>query len=120
VESKKPRAPRLSTELAGSLAGRAERRVTVTDVSITGCLARVDTKLDRGAVQDLSLELPSGPVRVKVLVAESSVEGESLAGGQTSFLVGLKFLGLAPAETARLSRYIAERRRRGGSLPPAP
>jgi hypothetical protein len=88
---------------------------------MTGCLVRVNAKLDRGSVQDLTLELPSGPLQVKVRVAEASLDGESLAGGEPSFLVGLQFLGPAPGETARLTRYLsAERRRRGGSLPPAP
>jgi hypothetical protein len=121
VESRKPRAPRLATQLAGSLVGRSARPVIVTDLSMTGCLARVNAKLDRGSVQDLTVQLPSGPLQVKVRVAEASVDGESLAGGEPSFLVGLQFLGTAPEETARLTRFLsAERRRRGGSLPPAP
>jgi hypothetical protein len=95
--------------------------VTVIDMSASGCLVRVGAPFDRGSIQDLALDLPTGAFAAKVLVAESSVDGESLAGSEPSYLVGLQFLGPSPEETARLSRFLAaERRGRGGSLPPAP
>jgi len=118
--ARKPRAPRIATRVTGRISGRAERPVTVVDISTSGCLVRLGASFDRGSIHDLVLDLPSGTFQAKVRVAESSVEGESLAGGEPSYLVGLQFLGPAPEETARLSRFLAaERRGRGGPLPPA-
>jgi hypothetical protein len=93
----------------------------VVDLSLTGCLVRGDAALDRGAILDLRLDLSPRPIEVKVRVAGSSVEGESLASGRPLYLTGLEFLGLPAGAAARLSRFLGtERRRRGGALPPTP
>jgi hypothetical protein len=121
VDKSRRRAPRRATEISGSLSGRTPRPVTVVDLSLTGCLVRGDAALDRGAILDLRLDLSARPIEVKVRVADSSVEGESLASGHPRFLTGLQFLGLPAGAAARLSRLLAtERRRRGGALPPSP
>jgi hypothetical protein len=95
--------------------------VTVVDLSLTGCLVRGSAALDRGTILDLRLELLPRPLEVKVRVADSSVEGESLSSGSPHYLTGLEFLGLPAGAAARLGRFLApERRRRGGALPPSP
>lgn len=120
VDKSRRRAPRKATDISGSLSGRTRRPVTVVDLSLTGCLVRGETALDRGAILDLRLDLQVRPLEVKVRVAESSVEGESLASGRPHYLTGLQFLGLPPGGAARLERLLAtERRRRGGALPPS-
>jgi hypothetical protein len=121
VDKSRRRAPRRPTDLAGSLSGRSRRAVTVVDLSLTGCLVRGDAALDRGAILDLKLDLTPRPLEIKVCVAGSSVEGESLASGRPMYLTGLQFMGLPPGAAARLSRFLTtERRRRGGALPPSP
>ena len=120
VDKSRRRAPRRPTALEGSLSGRSRRAVTVVDLSLTGCLVRGDKALDRGAILDLRLDLLPRPIEVKVRVADSSVEGESLASGPPHYLTGLQFLGLPIGAAARLSPFFAsERRRRGGALPPS-
>ncbi len=95
--------------------------MTVVDLSLTGCLVRGHAALDRGAILDFELNLAPGPFEVKVRVAGSSIEGESLASGPPQYLTGLQFLGLPADAAARVSRFLAtERRRRGGALPPSP
>ena len=121
VDKGRRRTPRRSTDLEGSLQGRSRRFVTVVDLSLTGCLVRGDRALDRGAILDLRLELSPRPIEVKVRVASSSVEGESLTTGSPHYLTGLQFLGLPIGAAARLQTFLAtERRRRGGAVPPAP
>jgi len=90
------------------------------DLSLTGCLVRGDAALDRGAILDLRLDLQARPLDVKVRVADSSIEGESLASGRPHYLTGLQFLGLPAGAAARLTRLLGtERKRRGGALPPS-
>jgi hypothetical protein len=121
VDKSRRRSPRRPTDLKGSLSGRTARAVTVVDLSLTGCLVRGDTALDRGTILDLRLDLAPRPIELKVRVADSSVEGESLASGQPHYLTGLQFLGLPAGAVARLQPFLAtERRRRGGALPPSP
>jgi PilZ domain len=121
VDKGRRRAPRRLTDLAGWLEGRSQRAVTVVDLSLTGCLVRGDAALDRGAILDLKLDLHPRPLEIKVCVADSSLEGESLASGRPLYLTGLQFMGLPLGAAARLSRFLAtERRRRGGALPPSP
>jgi hypothetical protein len=114
-------APRRPIDLLGSLEGRSRRAVTVVDLSLTGCLVRGDAALDRGAILDLRIDLSPRPIEVKVKVAGSSVEGESLVSGSPHYLTGLEFLGLPAGAAARLRQFLGtERRRRGGALPPSP
>jgi hypothetical protein len=121
VDKSRRGATRGPTHLEATLEGRSKRAVTVVDLSLTGCLVRGDAALDRGAILDLKLDLQPRPIEVKVRVASSSVEGESLASGSPQYLTGLEFMGLPPGAAARLSRFLAtERRRRGGALPPSP
>jgi len=120
VDKSRRRAPRRPADISGSLSGRSRRPITVVDLSLTGCLVRGDAALDRGAILDLRLDLGARPLEVKVKVADSSVEGESLGTGRPHYLTGLQFLGLPAGAAARLSRLLAtERRRRVGALPPS-
>jgi hypothetical protein len=100
--------------------GRAPRRARVADLSVVGCLIRVEAALARGAVMDLTLALPDGPLRVKGRVAEASLDGEA-APGAPGFVAGLEFLALAVVDEARLRAYLeAEaKRRRVAHTPPA-
>jgi PilZ domain len=121
VDKSRRGAPRRPTDLAGSLHGRSQKAVTVVDLSLTGCLVRGDAALDRGSILDLRLDFSPRPIEVKVRVADSSVEGESLASGSPQYLTGLQFLGLPIGAAARLRSFLGlERRRRGGALPPSP
>ena len=115
------RGRRFPVDLPARLGGRLAREGRVVDLSLVGCLARLDVPLDGGAVVDLSLELPDGTLRTKARVAESSVDGDSLPGPERQFLAGLEFLALAAADELRLRSFLeAEaKRRRGAHTPPA-
>jgi hypothetical protein len=115
------RGRRIPVDLHARLGGRLARPARVVDLSLLGCLARVEVPLDGGAVVDLSLELPDGPLRTKARVAEASVDGHSLPGPARHFLAGLEFLALAAADELRLRSFLeAEaKRRRGAHTPPA-
>ena len=121
VDESRRRAPRRKAALEGSLQGRSRQAVTVVDLSLTGCLVRGAPAHHPGANLDFRIELSPGPFQVKVRVADSSVEGESLASGPPQYLTGLQFLGLPAEAAAELRSFLAtERRRRGGALPPSP
>jgi hypothetical protein len=94
--------------------------VRVVDASLVGCLLSSDASLDVGAVVDLRVDLPDGPVRVKALVAQCSVDGTSLSG-PTRYLAGLEFLGLAATDEPRLRSFLelAARRSRGAGETPS-
>ena len=85
-----------------------------------GCLLRTEAALARGAVLDVTLELPDGPLRTKGRVAEASIDGEAPPGPQ-SFLAGVEFLSLAASDETRLRAFLdAEiKRRRVENPPPA-
>jgi hypothetical protein len=108
---------RVSVDLPAALGKREARLV---DLSVLGCLVRSRTPLDAGAVVDLHLELPDGPLRTKARVAEASLDGVSLAAEQPSFLSGLEFLSLGATEQDRLRRFVGaeSRRSRGAHTPP--
>jgi PilZ domain len=110
----------MPVDLSAVLGGRRRRKARALDLSLVGCLLRTDAALARGAVLDLTLELPDGPLRTKGRVAEASLDGEAPPGPQ-SFLAGFEFLALAPVEEARLRVFLdAEaKRRRGANTPPA-
>jgi len=114
------RVPRTPVDLEAVVGGRAPRKARVADLSLVGCLVRTETALARGAVLDLTLALPDGPLRAKSRVAEASLDGEAPPGAP-GFLAGLEFLALAAAEQARLRAFLeAEaKRRRGAHTPPA-
>ncbi len=114
------RGRRTPVDLEASLGGRAPRRARVVDLSLIGCLVRAEAALARGAVLDLVLELPDGPLRTKARVAEASLDGEA-PPGPTRFLAGLEFLALAAADEVRLRAFLeAEtKRRRVAHTPPA-
>jgi hypothetical protein len=114
------RGRRVVVDLAASVGGRAPHEARVLDVSLVGCLIRIDTDLGGGAVVDLVIEIPDAPVRTKAHVAQSSVDGHSLSG-PPRYLAGLEFIGLGAADEARLRSFIdAEARRRAGAgQPPA-
>jgi hypothetical protein len=94
--------------------------VRVVDVSLVGCLLSSGASLDEGAVVDLRVDLPDGPVRVKARVAQCSVDGTSMPG-PTRYLAGLEFLGLAAADEPRLRSFLASmsRRSRGAGETPS-
>jgi hypothetical protein len=115
------RGQRVRVDLSARLGGRPERPARVADLSLAGCLVRTEAGLDAGAVVDLSIELPDGPLRTKARVAEASIDGDSLPGPSPRVLAGLQFLALAAADELRLRAFLdAEaKRRRGAHTPPA-
>jgi hypothetical protein len=105
----------VNVDLPASLGGRSPRAARVIDVSLVGCLLRCEADLDAGAVVDLQLELPDGPLRTKARVAQSSLDGQSLPG-PPRYLAGLEFLGLAAADEPRLRAFLeSESRRSAGA-----
>lgn len=106
----------MSVDLRATLAGRNPRPVQVLDLSLVGCLVRTGPALDPGAVVDVRIEMPDGPLRAKARVAEASVDGASLPEGLI-FLAGLEFLGLAARDEQRLRAFVedASKRRRGAN-----
>jgi hypothetical protein len=112
-ETSRRRAPRVSTALVGSLLGREPEPVSVLDLSLTGCLVRCRSLLDRGAIRDLRLMLGDESLTAKVRVQEASLDG-SAPEGDARFLTGLEFLTL-PAHQALRLRAFLEAARRGGS-----
>src|SRR5262245_11506851 len=117
-DAKQRRAPRISIALSGSLLGREPEPVSVLDLSLTGCLVRCQSLLDRGSIRDLRLVLGDDSLTAKVRVREASRDG-SAAEGETRFLTGLEFLTL-PAQQAMLLRAFLERARRAEPGPGAP
>lgn len=115
------RGRRVTVDLPGTLGGRRPGPVRVVDLSVVGCLVRTGTSLDSGAVVDLRVELPDGPLDTKARVAAASVDGDSLPGPSKHFLAGLDFLALGAADALRLRAFLdAEaKRRRGAHTPPA-
>jgi len=106
---------RVTVDLPASVGGRSCWAARALDVSLMGCLLRCEAALDSGAVVDLQLDLPDGPLRTKARVAQSSVDGDSLPG-PPRYLTGLEFLGLAAADEPRLRSFIeAESRRSAGA-----
>jgi PilZ domain-containing protein len=114
------RGPRLPVDLEASLGGRSRRKARAVDLSVVGCLLRTEAALARGAVLDLTLGLPDGPLRTKGRVAEATLDGEAPPSPR-SFLAGIEFLSLGAADEARLRGFLdAEaKRRRGANTPPA-
>jgi len=115
------RAPRLAVAIEASLSGRAPRSVTVIDLSLVGCLVRGDAVFDVGAIFDLALTLEGSPLAVKVRVAETSLDGDSLSESRPRHLAGLQFLSLPAADELRLRSFLESegRRRRSADTPPA-
>jgi len=110
---------RVPVDLAARLGGRRARSARVVDLSLVGCLARLEASLDEGAVVDLSVQLPDGPLRTKARVAEASVDGASLPRPSRTFLAGFEFLALSAADELRLRAFLeAEANRRPGAHTP--
>ncbi len=114
------RGPRTLVDLQAMLTGRAPRQVRVADLSLLGCLLKTPAALASGAVVDLTLSLPDGPLRVKGRVAEASIDGEA-PPSTSGFLAGLEFMALAAGDQARLRVFLeAEaKRRQVAHTPPA-
>lgn len=110
---------RVMVDLPASVGGRTCRAARALDVSMVGCLLRCDAGLDSGAVVDLQLDLPDGPLRTKARVAQSSVDGDSLPG-PARYLNGLEFLGLTAADEPRLRSFIETESRRSAGAEPSP
>jgi hypothetical protein len=109
------RGRRVAVDLAASVGGRSPQAVRVVDVSLVGCLGRCYRRHDTGAVIDLQVELPDGPVRTKARVVQSCLDGQSLPGPKRH-LAGLEFLGLAATDEPRLRAFLeSESRRRAGA-----
>jgi hypothetical protein len=105
-------------DLPATLGGREPRPARVLDLSRLGCLVSSQKPLARGAVVDLDVELPDGPLRVKARVAEASIDGDTLPDAQQRYLAGLEFLGLAAVDGVRVRSFIdAVWRRRSGAHP---
>ncbi len=111
----------MAVDLAGTLGGRRPGPVRVVDLSVVGCLVRTESSLVSGAVVDLQVELPDGPLDTKATVAAASVDGDSLPGPPSHFLAGLDFLALGAADALRLRAFLdaESKRRRGAHTPPA-
>jgi hypothetical protein len=110
----------VSVDLHATLGGRTARPARVVDINALGCLLRTDFALDPGAVVDVRIELPDGPLSAKARVAESSLDGAALSEGRR-YLVGLEFLGAGAREEQRLRAFVEEEsKRRRGANPPAP
>jgi len=114
------RGPRTPVDIEAVVGGRTPRAGRVADLSVVGCLVKTEAALASGAVLDVTLGLPDGPLRVKGRVAEASRDGEARAG-ETRFLAGIEFLALAAADEGRLRAFLeAEtKRRRIARTPPA-
>jgi len=114
------RGRRTPVDIEATIGGRTPRQARVADLSLMGCLVRTQAALARGAVLDLTLTLPDGPLRAKGRVVEASLDGEA-PPGTPGFLAGLEFLALAAADEARLRAFLeAEmKRRRVAHTPPA-
>lgn len=114
------RLPRTTVDLAVVVGGRTPRKGRVVDLSLVGCLLRSPVSLARGAVLDLTLELPDGALRAKGRVVEASIDGEA-APGAPAYLAGVEFLTLTAPDVARLHAFLeAEAKRRGvARTPPA-
>jgi PilZ domain len=112
-EAKHRRAPRVSTALSGSLLGREPEPVVVLDLSLTGCLVRCRSLLDRGAIRDLRLALGDQSLTAKVRVQEASLDGAAPPGEEARFLTGLEFLALPAQEALRLRVFLDAARRSG-------
>lgn len=102
---------RVSVDLPASLGGRSPQDARVVDASLIGCLVRCEADLDTGAVVDLVLELPDGPVRTKARVVQSSVDGQSMPG-PPRYLAGVQFLALTAADEPRLRSFLEAESRR--------
>jgi hypothetical protein len=112
------RGPRVRVDLPATVGGRVERAARVVDLSLVGCLVRSESALDAGAVVNLRIELPDGPLEAKARVAAVSVDGDSLPGPARQ-LAGLEILALAAAAELRLRTFLeAESKRRRGAPPP--
>jgi hypothetical protein len=112
-DASRRRDPRLRIERDGSLSGRQQPRpVKVLDLSPSGCLIRCDTLLDPGTILDLELRLERDPVRAKVRVTNSCLDGDTSPGELPRFLAGLEFLSLFAREQAALRRFLEDERRR--------
>ncbi len=105
------RNPRQATQIEGSLAGRTTERVSVIDLSPTGCLVRCTAHHEPGSILDLQMTLAGAPFDAKVQVAQSSLDG-AWPEGETRYLAGLAFLALRARDEARLLRFLETLRRR--------
>ena len=114
------RGPRTLVDLEAMITGRGPRRARIADLSLLGCLVKTEAALAGGAVVDLTLSLPDGPLRVKGRVAEASIDGEAPSSAP-GFLAGLEFMALAAGDEARLRVFLeAEtKRRQVAHTPPA-
>jgi hypothetical protein len=106
------RAPRLATQLPGTLIGRSRIPVQVLDISQRGCLARCSAWLDRGLIMDLEITIDGEAFLAKARVAESSRDGESSTDDVALYLAGLEFLALTPQGELLLRRFLERERRR--------
>jgi hypothetical protein len=106
------RAPRLAVDLEGSLTGRVVHIVRLLDLSLVGCLLRCDTRLDAGAILDLSLQLGTETFSAKVRVIDSSLDGSVAADSALRAMAGLEFVSLAARDETRLRRFLEDERRR--------
>ena len=111
---------RVKVDLPATLGAREPRPARVVDLSERGCLVGSEKPLARGAVVDLNVELPDGPLRVKARVAEASIDGDTLPDARRRFLSGLEFLGLAAVAGVRLRTFVDAEWRRSRGAHPAP
>jgi hypothetical protein len=114
------RGVRTPVDLEAVVEGRTRRSARVADLSLVGCLLKTDQPLASGAVLDVTLSLPSGPLRAKGRIALASLDGEA-PPGPPGFTAGVEFLALSAADEGRLRAFLQgeAKRRRGARQPPA-
>jgi hypothetical protein len=101
---------RVSVQLAGRVIARADWKVGIVDLSLSGCLVQSPTTLDGGSIIDVHVEIPGRRLSLKGRVVHSSVDGASL--GSRRYLVGLEFMGLPAREEQDLMLYLESEGRR--------
>src|SRR5262245_18814508 len=119
-ERQSRRGQTMSADITAVEGGRQKKTARALDLSLDGSLLATEAALARGAVLDVTLELPDGPLRTKGRVAEASIDGAAPPGPQC-FLAGVEFLALAASDETRLRAFLdAEiKRRRVENPPPA-
>lgn len=110
-EATRRRTPRVPVALEGTLGGRSPRPFVTVDLSLTGCLLRLEAPLDKGSIHDVELRLAGGVARAKARVTDSCRDGDA-AAGTPGFLVGVEFLQLSARDEVALRAFLDEAARR--------
>lgn len=89
---------RLPVKLPATISSNQGRGMgVVTDLSMRGCALETEIGLHEGAAVDLQVLVPN---------EESAIVVNAVVRGVNAPRMGVEFVGLTPAETARLSRFV--------------